>query len=474
MQAYSPPLYQPLVAQNLHRSSASPPGGDALELGGCSWLLDASLGNVTLCEEGVWLNDAVIAQRSLELDALLASPPMLAIVPGGRSRHVLTAHYFGGGGGCPASPLHAYAVRAHAYCDDPAGILAHCTGDALHLTGVAPALLPLPSAPPRSPPPIAHSSPAGIDTPDQTEAACQLEIFVSVPALCTHPLLRPSAAAAAGLERLLHSAYASAAEGFVRGVDTAGGGAGPPGLDTAGGDAGSTETPGRGAVPAGAARALTYGEVAPHGMLQLLGAGRPGLLPGLEAPGSLFLDIGSGVGRLVLATALLTGAKAVGVEVVEARHMAAVRALARAQASGTLTPKQASRVGLLHADATKTTALPDATHAYLSNLCFPPDLEREIALALVALPSLRFAVTLRPLPPEALAASRDRVGAPTGIGGTALPRRGIAASGARAAEGPGEQGGGCALELVGGVTLAMTWTAAFPALLYCCPGYCSS
>jgi SAM-dependent methyltransferase len=155
------------------------------------------------------------------------------------------------------------------------------------------------------------------------------------------------------------------------------------------------------------------------------------------------LDIGSGVGRLVLATALLTPARAVGVEVVVSRHRNAVAALARAEASGALSQKQASRVHLILADA--TAGLPDATHVYLSNLCFPPALERRLAEALVALPSLRCAVTLRPLPPETVIA-------------------------ARACAGPlnGTNGGG--LQLVGPVTLGMTWTPAFSALMYCCAG----
>jgi hypothetical protein len=439
MHEHAPPLYQPLLAENLHRSSASPPGAGALQLGGCSSLIDASLGNVTLCEDAVWLNDALVAQRSSSLDAIFASPPIPAIVPGGRSRHVLTAHYFGGNAElpCAASPQHNYAIRAHAYCDDPIDFPSHCLAEfpGPQLTGVAPAPLSLPSAPARSPPPIAYVAPPGIETPDLAEAACQIELFVAIPSLCSHTLLGPSAAAADHLERLFALSYASPADGFCTSADTAGGDASR--ADIAGGSG-----------LRGGPRALTYGEVSPHGMLQMLGTGpgRPGLMLGLDQPDSIFLDIGSGVGRLVLATALLTRARAIGVEVVASRHNTAVGALARAEASGAVSREQASRVLLLHGDA--TAGLPDTTHAYLSNLCFPPDLERVIGMALISLPSLRCAVTLRSLPPEVLVASQ--------VGSD------------KANMGPDERAGGCKLELVGGVTLAMTWTSAFPALLYCC------
>ena len=390
-------------------------------LDSCAWLADPSFGNITVCDDGVWIDGALAARRSATLDALLGDALVLASVPGDRSRHVQSIHFFGGATqvGCAASPsgpflcaggafADAVAVRAHLYCDAVPDVSDRCgdsSADPPRLTGAVPA--PLPSPDLSTPPPVAYLRGPMIDAPVEN-ARCQIELFVAVPSLCNHPELGPRSRAAARLEVLVERAYSSASAGF--------GGAG--------------------------ARELTYGEVATHGILQLLGVGPGGspALPGLGEPGTSLLDVGSGVGKLVLATPLLTGAAAIGVEVVAERHALAVEALQRAVASGSLNPEQAARVRLVQADATH--GLPDATHAYFSNLCFSPTLDLLIARSLVAIPSLRCVVALRPLPLEALAAER--------------------LAGARGD--PGE----CILKRVGSVQLQMTWTDAFPALKYCC------
>ena len=87
---------------------------------------------------------------------------------------------------------------------------------------------------------------------------------------------------------------------------------------------------------------------------------------------SHFVDIGSGVGKLVVSIALLTPADSTGIEFVARRAAAADAGLSDAIAQGLVTHGEASRVHLLHADATEDGVLPvDTTHAFLPNLCFP-------------------------------------------------------------------------------------------------------
>jgi hypothetical protein len=119
-------LYQALVAENLDRSPAAL-AGSPTAVGGCT-SMQSSLGNVTLCEDGVWIDDALVARRSAPLDALLGDgPPALAALPGGLSRHVQTRHYFGGPTevGCAAAPQARVPVadRAREKCTPP---ITHC------------------------------------------------------------------------------------------------------------------------------------------------------------------------------------------------------------------------------------------------------------------------------------------------------------------------------------------------------------
>ena len=112
-----------------------------------------------------------------------------------------------------------------------------------------------------------------------------------------------------------------------------------------------------------------------------------------------FVDVGSGEGKAVAAVALLTPARSVGVEIVAERAELARHALADAAAQGLLSEAEAARVTLLHEDATRPGILPETTtYAYLSNLCFSPELNRRFMGILEALPALRCVGTLRRLP----------------------------------------------------------------------------
>ena len=105
----------------------------------------------------------------------------------------------------------------------------------------------------------------------------------------------------------------------------------------------------------------------------------------------VIVDVGSGVGKFVLAVALLSpSARAVGLEIVRERHLRATQALSDAKASGLLLDHEASRVRFALGDATQTGILPaDTTLAFLSNLCFSSDLNRRLLRALLRLPKLR-------------------------------------------------------------------------------------
>ena len=113
---------------------------------------------------------------------------------------------------------------------------------------------------------------------------------------------------------------------------------------------------------------------------------------------SLFVDIGSGVGKLVTALALLTPARALGVELIEARAAAASAALDEAVAQGSVTEPEVRRLSLVHADATTTGVLPESTtHAFLPNLCFPDSLTATLLAALARMPGLRCIITIKKL-----------------------------------------------------------------------------
>ena len=248
---------------------------------------------------------------------------------------------------------------------------------------------------------------------------CELETFLEAPTLCTasavHGDPRPRR-----LQHLLQDVWGARPErsGYVArgaGAGLAASALGPP---RAGG----------GGEPSAAD---TYGELSAEGILRLLealreadedafGLSRPPPssadangappAPGLDAlgEGHTFLDVGSGVGKAVMAVAMLTNASAVGVEYVHERASRAAAALEDALALRLMAPEEAARVSLLERDATQPGALAQATtHAYLANLCFPRELTLALVRRLQQLPHLRCVGSLRQLPETAQEAEAD-------------------------------------------------------------------
>ena len=220
------------------------------------------------------------------------------------------------------------------------------------------------------------------------------QAFLPTPALCRDAAV--SGRGAARLEALLASLDASRTSGFsARGEEEEG--------------------------AASRGKEATYGELSAEGMVQLL-TGWPDPFP--LGAASLLVDVGSGVGKLLLArrrgrgepsasllgalpagkllfaAVLLTQSRGRGVEYVEARAALAERALAAAARDGFLTADETARVELLHADGTAPGVLQGATHVYMANLCFPDELNVAMVAALAALPTLRCMATLRRLPLE--------------------------------------------------------------------------
>jgi precorrin-6B methylase 2 len=99
---------------------------------------------------------------------------------------------------------------------------------------------------------------------------------------------------------------------------------------------------------------------------------------------SLFVDIGSGGGSLVLAAGLSRGVRAVGLEIVGHRHAMALAALGRAQKH---LSHSLSHISFVHADATRC-AWPPATHVFLDNVLFDAELSSALFERLAAMPSV--------------------------------------------------------------------------------------
>ena len=141
-------------------------------------------------------------------------------------------------------------------------------------------------------------------------------------------------------------------------------------------------------------RAFVYGELTAVGVAQLIRAAGIG-------PGDRFVDLGSGVGKIVLQVALaVDGAMAMGFEIDGDRHAYAATALARAEAEGLLAP---GRCTFLHADLL-TADLSAGTVFFANSICFPPILLNAMARRIAALPGRRVFATLSGLPPRLSAA----------------------------------------------------------------------
>jgi hypothetical protein len=309
------------------------------------------------------------AENDVIMDALLAPVDDTAIwarVPGGTVRRIVSRHYrsknVSACGG--ANPL---VFRLHYYCGG-----AQADSAILHTLRQAP-----PSTlhgEPSSPSWLGRS-PRSIDSlpRDAFVPRCQLDGFVELPSLCRVPPFDDTTPQRMGA--LIEQVY--------------------PQLSghTSGGDEHDERLHGD-------PKALTYGELELEGMLQLIDA-----FEGVATltPTDVVVDVGSGVGKFVLAVAMRSRARSVGIEVVRERAERAATALKEARRAGLLTAAEADRVELLEDDATRPGALSDTTtFVFLSNLCFSPDLNIAVADALMGLPQLRCVAALRELPAAAL------------------------------------------------------------------------
>jgi len=121
-------------------------------------------------------------------------------------------------------------------------------------------------------------------------------------------------------------------------------------------------------------RARVYGELTPVGTRQLIAATR------LSA-GDVFVDLGSGVGKVVLQVALaVPGVRCIGIEIDGDRHASACEALRRAEACGALEP---GRCVLLHGDIRRAD-LGSATVLFAHATCFPAAMLGSVARRIAA------------------------------------------------------------------------------------------
>ena len=302
---------------------------------------------------------------------------------------------------------------------------------------------------------------------------CQVDGLFDTPALCSKaPFNDPRPRR---LERLLRHAWAASSHsGYVPHAPLVEEGSVVAHAEDGGG---ATSSAG------GAARysPLTYGEITVDGVIGLLSAlhqadiaaeappKRPSyhLGPWLTSSDT-FVDIGSGVGKVVASVALLSPAYAVGVEVVPTRAAAAQSALTAARAAGVLSDAEAARVELREGDATRPGMLPaNATFAYLSNLCFSDALNTALVAALGRLPRLRCVGSLRQLlepPPE----SGDETGALAGTavsGEVSSPSSAATSSATSAATARAAR---CRLRFIHTVRIRMSWDDTTSLHVHCC------
>ena len=139
----------------------------------------------------------------------------------------------------------------------------------------------------------------------------------------------------------------------------------------------------------------TYGEVTGVGVRQLAYAME---VPSAEDSSITFYDLGSGVARLVIQMVLdnpVAINKSVGVELSKERHDIATSALSRIRASE-YSSGLLSKVELSNADALKCD-FSDATHIYVSSLCFPRSVLEDLQDIILALDYVKVVAALNRL-----------------------------------------------------------------------------
>ncbi len=142
--------------------------------------------------------------------------------------------------------------------------------------------------------------------------------------------------------------------------------------------------------PLGEARVLEAGSSPTYG--EMLPAATSHLLRYLKlGPQDVFYDLGSGVGKIVLQTAMTVPlARCVGIELMRSRHRIAHRLIERARSEGLL---QAAECRARNSDFMRA-RLGDATVVYSCSTAFPTELTMGLAARLARLPvGLRFVST---------------------------------------------------------------------------------
>jgi hypothetical protein len=99
---------------------------------------------------------------------------------------------------------------------------------------------------------------------------------------------------------------------------------------------------------------------------------------------------------VVFAAALLTAACATGIELVLDRHRLAVEAHREGRQLGLLN-NTSKHIRFVAGDAIDRTALANATHVYVANLCFSPDMNTRLALVIGQLKHIQVVMTLAEL-----------------------------------------------------------------------------
>ncbi|MCB9831034.1 MAG: hypothetical protein H6807_01065 [Planctomycetes bacterium] len=141
------------------------------------------------------------------------------------------------------------------------------------------------------------------------------------------------------------------------------------------------------------ATAATYGEILPSAAAELFDWLRPGA-------GDLFVDVGSGVGRLALQALLTTRVgRVVAVELSPFRHEVACRAR---EVLRRLLPEAADRLDRdldLRLGDLRDQLPTEVSLVWAGSICFPDGLMISLARALLAAPRFRRLVTLKSMPP---------------------------------------------------------------------------
>jgi hypothetical protein len=218
-----------------------------------------------------------------------------------------------------------------------------------------------------------------------SDYACQFSVFVGSPALCRSPAHADRAIQQ--LESAIEELFRERS-GFIR------------------------QTQAEVAVDATAAvpgRAMTYGELTTLGAVQMLDHVQ-GMFAGHNriTPDSVAFDLGSGVGKTVLAFAVLTPARSVtGIELMAARHAQAAEAKLQALQLGLLPEATTRRMHLVQGDALDQSAVADATHIYVANLCFSKGMNERLAGIVQRLGHVRVVMALVRLPLGSAAGGAD-------------------------------------------------------------------